>query len=164
VLVANVVNGPDNALNEDWKSTIARATGSGKRVIGYVRTGYLGVSQQRFTTRLGSNDLADWVAQIQTDVETWYNLYGNAIGGIFFDEGWNDCGPNNVYAELYRYINHWTKTRHPDAYTVLNPGATMPQVSCLIYLPSSRSRLEDDTKDIDAAASCQPQRGSHIIH
>jgi hypothetical protein len=127
VLVANVVNGPDNTVNTDWQKTIARAAASGKRVLGYVRTGYLGVSQQAYTTRLGSGDLADWVAQIQTDVNTWYQLYGSNIGGIFFDEGWNQCGPENRYAELYRYINEWTKTRYPGAYTVLNPGATMPQ-------------------------------------
>jgi hypothetical protein len=37
-------------------------------VLGYVRTGYLGVSQQAFTTRLGSGALADWTAQIEQDV------------------------------------------------------------------------------------------------
>jgi Spherulation-specific family 4 len=57
----------------------------------------------------------------------WYQLYPGNIGGIFFDEGWNDCGPNNVYAELYRTISESTKRRYPGAFTMLNPGATMPQ-------------------------------------
>jgi hypothetical protein len=127
VLVANAVNGPDSALDTSWKSVIDRAAASGKTVIGYVRTGYLGVSQQGFKTRLGSGNLADWTAQIEEDVDMWYSLYGNSIGGIFFDEGWNDCGPNNVYANLYIHIDRYTKTKHPGAFTVLNPGATMPQ-------------------------------------
>ncbi|KAH8689782.1 Spherulation-specific family 4-domain-containing protein [Phaeosphaeriaceae sp. PMI808] len=57
----------------------------------------------------------------------WYQLYPGKIGGIFFDEGWNDCGPKNVYSELYRRINDNTKRKYPGAYTVLNPGATMPK-------------------------------------
>ncbi|KAL4891313.1 fibronectin type III domain protein [Aspergillus ambiguus] len=127
VLVANVLNGPDTTINGDWSKVIDRAYASGKRILGYVRTGYLGQSQQKFETRLGSTDLADWVSQIQTDVDLWYSLYPGKIGGIFFDEGWNDCGPDNQYAELYRFISDNTKRRHPNAFTVLNPGATMPQ-------------------------------------
>ncbi|KAF2789429.1 hypothetical protein K505DRAFT_191768, partial [Melanomma pulvis-pyrius CBS 109.77] len=127
VLIANVVNGPDATVNQDWKTVIASASAKGKRVIGYVRTGYLGVSQQQFKTRLGSTDLADWTAQIEQDVDMWYKLYPGNMGGIFFDEGWNDCGPNNVYSELYRRISDNTKRKYPGAYTVLNPGATMPK-------------------------------------
>ncbi|KAI9703551.1 MAG: hypothetical protein M1820_005855 [Bogoriella megaspora] len=127
VLVANILNGPDSVVNPGWKAVIDKAIANGKRVIGYVRTVYLGVSQQQFTTRLGSHDLVDWTSQIESDVDKWYELYGNGIGGIFFDEGWNDCGPNNIYADLYKYINSYTKRKHPNAFTVLNPGATMPQ-------------------------------------
>jgi hypothetical protein len=127
VLVANVLNGPDTTVNEDWAKVIDRAHTSGKRILGYVRTGYLGQSQQAFETRLGSTDLANWVSQIQTDVDLWYQLYPGKIGGIFFDEGWNDCGPDNLYADLYRFITDATKRKHPGAFTVLNPGATMPQ-------------------------------------
>ncbi|KAL5359299.1 Spherulation-specific family 4-domain-containing protein [Aspergillus floccosus] len=116
VLVANVLNGPDITVNEDWAKVINRAYDSGKRILGYVRTGYLGQSQQKFETRLGSTDLADW-----------YELYPGKIGGIFFDEGWNDCGPDNLYADLYRFITDNTKRKHANAFTVLNPGATMPQ-------------------------------------
>jgi hypothetical protein len=127
VLIANVLNGPDTTVNLDWESVISRASNAGKRVIGYVRTGYLGVSIQQFQTRLGSTDLADWVSQIEIDVDLWYQLYPGIIGGIFFDEGWNDCGPNNQYSELYRFISDNTKRKYPGAFTVLNPGATMPQ-------------------------------------
>ncbi|PYH81051.1 fibronectin type III domain protein [Aspergillus uvarum CBS 121591] len=127
VLVANVLNGPDTTVNEDWEKVILRANAAGKRVLGYMRTGYLGVSNDHFQTRLGSADLADWVLQIQTDIDLWYTLYPGMVGGIFFDEGWNQCGDNNKYAELYRFITDYTKRMHPGAFTVLNPGATMPQ-------------------------------------
>jgi hypothetical protein len=127
VLVANVVNGPDSTTNPGWTDIIPKATASGKTVIGYVRTGYLGVSFQKFTTRLGSSKTSDWIAQIQEDVDQWYRLYPGQIGGIFFDEGWNDCGLNNRNADLYKFITQETKRKYPGAYTVLNPGAPMPQ-------------------------------------
>ncbi|KAL3451137.1 Spherulation-specific family 4-domain-containing protein [Aspergillus insuetus] len=128
ILVANVVNGPDSAVDSDWKDVITREAASGKTVLGYVRTGYLGVSMQKFTTRLGSGDLADWTAQIEEDIDMWYALYGDNIGGIFFDEGWPKCGANNEYVDLYKYINNYTKRKHPGAFTVLNPGS--PMASC----------------------------------
>jgi len=151
VLVANVVNGPDSAANAGWTDVIPRAAASGKTVLGYVRTGYLGVSFQKFTTRLGSSHTSDWyvtqgcnpicrlkqqtdsipslcrVAQIQEDVDQWYRLYPGHIGGIFFDEGWNDCGAGDLNAKLYKFITQETKRKYPGAYTVLNPGAPMPQ-------------------------------------
>jgi len=37
-----------------------------------VRTGYLDVSKQKLKTMLGSTDLADWIAQIESEVELWY--------------------------------------------------------------------------------------------
>lgn len=123
ILVANVVNGPDTQVDDAWKSIIDQAHASGKTVLGYVRTGYLGVSQQQFKTRLGSGDLADWTAQIERDVDIWYELYGSSMGGIFFDEGWPECGSDNQYVNLYKYINDYTKRAHPGALTVLNPGS-----------------------------------------
>jgi hypothetical protein len=117
VVVANVVNGPDSSANAGWTDVIPRAAASGKVVLGYVRTGYLGVSFQKFTTRLGSSLTSDWVAQIQEDVDQWYSLYPGMMGGIFFDEGWNDCGADNINAELYKFITQQTKLKYPGAYT-----------------------------------------------
>ncbi|KAH7390394.1 hypothetical protein BKA64DRAFT_747488 [Cadophora sp. MPI-SDFR-AT-0126] len=57
----------------------------------------------------------------------WYKPYPN-IGGIFFDEGWPECGPNNQYVNLYKYINDFVKRAYPGAVTVLNPGS--PIASC----------------------------------
>ncbi|XMA20860.1 hypothetical protein WAI453_013651 [Rhynchosporium graminicola] len=127
VLVANVLNGPDYVVNTAWKSVIDQIAAGGKTIIGYVRTRYLGVSKQRFTTRLGSHDLADWASQIEQDIDKWFELYGTSLGGIFFDEGWPECGPNIIYADLYAYINNYTKRKHPGAFTVLNPGSPIAQ-------------------------------------
>ncbi|OAL43327.1 hypothetical protein IQ07DRAFT_464733, partial [Pyrenochaeta sp. DS3sAY3a] len=127
VLVANVLNGPDTVADSNWTSVIQQAASSGKTVIGYVRTGYLGISQQKFKTRLGSGDLADWVSQIEQDIDKWFELYPGSIGGIFFDEGWPECGPDNIYSNVYAYINAYTKRKHPGAFTVLNPGSTIAQ-------------------------------------
>lgn len=191
ILVANVVNGPDSAANRGWVDVIPRAAASGKTVLGYVRTGYLGVSFQHFTTRLGLSKTSDWVAQVQEDVAQWYRLYPD-IGGIFFDEGWNDCGENNVNAELYRHINQNTKRIHPGAYTVLNPGAPMPQcfehsadtlltteVSCATYTSDAYAPCDWTPADsrkiwhiiydvpesqVASVAALARQRGAGIVH
>lgn len=79
VLVANVLNGPDTVVSNDWTRVLMQAAAKKKRVIGYVRTGYLGLAPadptgpfEPFVTRLGSRELADWVAQIEGDVDLWY--------------------------------------------------------------------------------------------
>lgn len=126
VLIANVVNGPDTSPDDAWAKVINDTSNSGKTVIGYVRTGYFGLSNQNFTTRLGSRDLSDWIAQIEEDVDLWYRLYPN-IKGIFFDEAWYECGESNLYSDLYRQISDSTKRKHQGAFTVLNPGRFMPQ-------------------------------------
>ena len=128
ILIANAVNGPDSAVDTSWQSVINRASAAGKIMLGYVRTGYLGRNTDAYRTRLGSTDPADWAAQIEEDVDAWYALYGSSMGGIFFDEGWPECGPNNIYRDLYKYINDYTKRNHPGAYTILNPGS--PIDSC----------------------------------
>ncbi|KAB8067105.1 Spherulation-specific family 4-domain-containing protein [Aspergillus leporis] len=101
VLVANVLNGPDYVVDNSWKSVIEQAA--------------------------SLKDLADWASQIEQDIDKWFELYGSSLGGIFFDEGWPECGPNNIYADLYAYINKYTKNKHPSAFTVLNPGSPIAQ-------------------------------------
>lgn len=82
VLIANVYNGPgaaDSKDSKEWTTVIKNATEHGKTVIGYVRTGYLGLANlskkfgdKPFVTELGSAESVDWIAQIQEQVETWY--------------------------------------------------------------------------------------------
>jgi hypothetical protein len=125
ITVANVLNGPDFRRKPIWTDVMARAHGSGKRVLGYVDTGYLGLTGQK--TRLGSSDPADWIAQAEQDINVWYALYGESLDGIFFDQGYNTCGPNNDFASWYDHLNQFEKRHHPGALTVLNPGAVVPQ-------------------------------------
>jgi hypothetical protein len=125
IAVANVLNGPDFRRKPIWTDVMARTHGSGKRVLGYVDTGYLGLTGQK--TRLGSSDPADWIAQAEQDINVWYALYGESLDGIFFDQGYNTCGPNNDFASWYDHLNQFEKRHHPGALTVLNPGAVVPQ-------------------------------------
>jgi hypothetical protein len=59
VLVTNHANHPDSAAKAGWTDVVPRAAASGKIVLGYVRTRYLGVSFQQFTTRLRSSKTSD---------------------------------------------------------------------------------------------------------
>lgn len=124
VLVANPLNGPDYQPMTSWGAVMQRAHNAGIRVLGYVSTGYLGVTTPGLTNRLGSTATEDWLSQIQRDVTAWYDFYGSAVDGIFFDEMHNRCGPgtSNEWADIYRMLNDWLKREHPGAFTVGNPG------------------------------------------
>lgn len=130
ILVANAVSGPDSSPSPSWQAVINEGSASGKLMLGYVRTGYFSQNAAYtpdgvpYKTRLLSTSLNDWIAQIQSDVDAWYSLYSN-IGGIFFDEGWFQCGSNNEFHDAYKFINDYTKRNHQGAYTVLNPGSAM---------------------------------------
>lgn len=126
LLVANPNNGPDASINGDYTSVITQTVGSGKKLLGYVRTGYLSLSADRFTTRSGSTTIDAWKTQIKGDIDLWYQLDPN-ISGIFFDECWNECGSSNQFAQVYKELSNYVKNKSPGAYTVANPGATIPQ-------------------------------------
>lgn len=78
VLVMNVLNGPDTAYSKDWAAVITKAKAAKKKILGYVRTGYLGLSPsdpgpfEAFETRDGSHKISDWIAQVERDTELWY--------------------------------------------------------------------------------------------
>jgi chitodextrinase len=125
IAVANVVNGPDYQAYSDYANAIQQASAAGIKVLGYVRTGYFSASG--FTTRLGQTDPASWIAQIEQDVNAWYSFYGSSgLAGIFFDEGMNACGANNLYPNLYSAITAYVKQNHKGALVVENPGAPVP--------------------------------------
>jgi hypothetical protein len=125
IVVANVANGPDFQAKPYWTDVMARSHASGKRVLGYVDTGYLGLTGQR--TRLGSPRAGDWIVQIQQDISRWYALYPGMLDGIFFDQGYNQCGEGDAIALQYRFVHEFQKQHHRGSMTVLNPGATVPQ-------------------------------------
>ncbi|MEU4515321.1 spherulation-specific family 4 protein [Nonomuraea wenchangensis] len=125
ILVANVANGPGDEAEPAYTSALAAAHAAGIKVIGYVDTGYFGTTG--LGTRLGSASADDWRAQIQSDVNKWYQFYGASIDGIFFDQAQNACGPtagSQTYADLYREATAYVKKYHPGATTVANPGVS----------------------------------------
>ncbi|WP_432989299.1 spherulation-specific family 4 protein [Dactylosporangium sp. CA-233914] len=121
IAVANPFSGPGKTRDPLYAAAIAAARAGGVTVLGYVPTGYLGTTGR--TTRLGQTTPAAWSAQVQQDIETWYRLYGgDGLGGIFFDEVQNVCGPDGAYARTYRALDEHTRAWHRGAFTVVNPG------------------------------------------
>lgn len=168
ILVANILNGPDYIADGAWKAVINKAASQGRTIVGYVRTGYLGVSKQRFTTRLGSSQLAEWVSQIEQDVDKWYELYGSSLGGIFFDEGWPECGPNSIYVNTYAHINNYVKRKYPGAFTVLNPGSPIakcyePTMDALLTFESNYGNYSTKFVPNDWVPS-DPRKIWHIVY
>jgi hypothetical protein len=134
IVVANVANGPGSVPVADWAAVIHRAQESGSRVLGYVDTGYLGsaslVQPDGLPTRSGGLGPQAWLAQIDADIDAWYEFYGSDLGGIFLDEGTSACGPtagSNEYADEYRTIRDALRAAHPGALTALNPGIAVPR-------------------------------------
>ena len=84
LVVANIADGPGLVREERWAAAFAGARATGCDVVGYVDTGYLGLTGLR--TQRGSTLLGDWLEQILGDVETWYRLYGDQVTGIFLDQ------------------------------------------------------------------------------
>ncbi|MFC7244117.1 spherulation-specific family 4 protein [Catellatospora aurea] len=121
IAVANPFSGPGKTRDPNYAAAITAAKAAGVRVLGYVATGYLGSTGR--ATRLNETTPAAWAAQVQQDVATWYRLYGaDGLGGIFFDEVQNVCGPQDAYIDTYRMLDRHTEKAHPGAFTVINPG------------------------------------------
>jgi hypothetical protein len=123
--IANVANGPSGAVDSNWTTAIDDAHNGGVRVLGYVDTGYLGTADNRLT-RLGDGSISAWLDQAEADVNQWYNLYGSAMGGIFFDDALNTCGTSDAYSNAYAELSQYVKVNHPGALTVINPGIDVP--------------------------------------
>jgi hypothetical protein len=167
VVVANVLNGPGSTAVSGWATAIDGAHASGKKVLGYVDTGYLGLTGR--TTRLGSTAMADWVAQIEQDINAWYNLYGNSIDGIFFDDGYNACGAGNEYPAVYQAVNQYEKVNHPGSMTVLNPGIAVPQcyegaADVLLTFEGSEATYESSAYQALGWTPKSPSEIWHIIY
>jgi hypothetical protein len=96
---------------------------SGCDVVGYVDTGYLGLTGLR--TQRGSTLLDDWLEQILRDVGAWYQLYGDRVTGIFLDQvAESDDGAS--MAPVFRRLRDDIRRLDTDAVLVLNPGVAVP--------------------------------------
>lgn len=126
IAIANPYNGPHDVVDPNYTRVIKAAVDSGITMLGYVDIGYFGTTGH--TTRLGGSDPDAWLAQAQQDVNAWYELYGDAgIGGIFFDQVTNQCGPDNGYVHRISMLNAYLKERHIEAISVTNQGTGMEE-------------------------------------
>jgi len=138
-----VVNGsqskPETPFNPAWARSIAKLHDAGVRVLTYVDTGYYGVTFPPYSPRDtrpdgpggGSHSTAAWTAQIEADIDGWFDLYGSyGVDGIFLDETTEPCGTDthpNEYVDLYAGIRHYIAVHHPGAYVAINPGVPVDQ-------------------------------------
>ena len=124
LVVANVADGPGLVREKSWAIALHDVRSAGSQVVGYVDTGYLGLTGSR--TWLGSTLIDDWLEQILHDINTWYRLYGDALTGIFFDqvaESWDGASIAPVFRRLRDHVRQLDST----AVTVLNAGAALPE-------------------------------------
>lgn len=131
-----VVNGsrsaPELPYDPHWGEVFTLLHRARTRPIGYVDTGYLGLSfgGPGQVTRAdgpgrGLSAVDAWTAQITRDVDDWYRAYGAAgLQGIFLDRTTALCGPGDQYVDRYRVLVARIRERHPGAYLVMNPGRT----------------------------------------
>ncbi len=123
LVVANVSDGPGLVREEQWADALRGVRAAGSHVVGYVDTGYLGLTG--LGTRHGSTFIDDWIEQILHDVTSWHWLYGDQLTGIFFDQvAESDDGPS--VAPVLRRLREHVRELAPDAITVLNPGTAVP--------------------------------------
>ncbi len=101
IAVANPTSGPGTAAQTAYTDEITTQHNAGRKVIGYVATGY------------GNRAIAD----VKADIDKWYSFYP-AIDGIFLDEQANTASLVAHYADLYNYI----KGKQAAAIAVGNPG------------------------------------------
>ena len=134
-----VVNGsrsaPEVPYDRAWADSFRTLRAAGSLPLGYVDTGYLGIDfgSGSLATRAdgpggGRRTVADWVRQIEADVDAWYALYAVAgLRGVFLDQTPAVCGPDSGYVDSYREIVERIRRAHPGAYVVMNPGRSVEQ-------------------------------------
>ncbi len=177
--VVNPSSGPGTSPDSNWANWINNVHGAGIRVIGYVDTGYFGtntIGAQRLT-RLRQGDMQSWENQIEQDVDQFYNFYSQAgLDGIFFDDGQNVCGQNNIIAQYYTEIYNYVKKNHPGAFVVMNPGTSVSlclentadtlldfEGTYLCYVQDS-SCPQSEWYTPEAWSTTDPNKYYHIIH
>ena len=125
IAIANPNSGPGTAVVPEYSKVIKAAANAGRKVIGYVDTGYFGLNDNR-KTRNGDGSTSAWTQQIKSDIDKFYSFYPE-IKGIFLDDGLNQCGANNVNVNLYKVIHDYIKQKHPGHLVVINPGTNADQ-------------------------------------
>jgi hypothetical protein len=123
LVVANVADGPGVFREKPWALALRDVRATGSHVVGYVDTGYLGLTGLR--TRLGSTFIDAWIEQILHDIDSWYRTYDEVLTGIFFDQVAESHDGSSIVPVLRR-LRQRVLQLDPDAVTVLNAGASVP--------------------------------------
>lgn len=170
LVVANVADGPGIAREASWANALSDVRDGGAHVVGYVDTGYLGITGP--TTRDGSGFLDDWLAQILHDIDDWFALYGDIVTGIFFDQVTESEDGASVAPVLRRLRDH-VRMHAPEAVIVLNPGVAVPASFAgladvlVTFEGSCESYLEHGTPNGYEPLTWTPPAGQliwHIVH
>jgi hypothetical protein len=123
-------SGPQVPFNLAWANAIKKVHDGGPMVLAYVDTGYYGFAFPPYPAHAtrpdgpggGSTSTSAWTAQIEADVDAWYDLYGSyGVDGIFLDESVEPCGTvanPSLYVDLYAAISDYISAHHPEAYNV----------------------------------------------
>jgi hypothetical protein len=132
VAIVNEDNGPldgtSATVDSDLAARIQAAHKAGVKVLGYVDSGYLGTSPNNRKTRSGGTSEAAWMAQAESDVSSWYSLYGSdGIDGIFFDDGLSTCPSGTDYVNQYATLKGYVDKLDATAMVADNPGADVGQ-------------------------------------
>lgn len=123
LVVANVADGPGLFREKAWALALREVRAAGSHIVGYVDTGYLGLTGQR--TRLGSTFIDAWIEQILHDIDSWYRMYDDLLTGIFFDQVAESEDGSSI-VPILRRLRERVQRLDPNAVTVLNAGASVP--------------------------------------
>lgn len=157
-VIANVNSGPGSAVDPGWQHVLDEMYSTGTTPVGYVDTGYLGFTGR--STRAGAADVASWLAQVERDVDSWFDFYGNDIDGIFFDQTESTCGPgagSDEYVNLYKVLNRYVHDKYPGSLTIDNPGVPVPE--CYSHAADVLVTFEGDYADyVNPTSGFVPQQ------
>lgn len=132
IAILNPNNGPGGGKDEHWTNVVHNLQNAGVKVIGYVATGYAGVSQD----------------SIKAQIDNYYSWYN--LNGVFLDE----VSPDNH--DYYKDLANYAKSSNISSTVVLNPGASVPSsysdaADVIIIFENAYSPSGVDTNGIDAS-------------
>jgi hypothetical protein len=170
LVVANIADGPGLFREKPWALALHDVRAAGSHIVGYVDTGYLGLTGQR--TRLGSTLIDAWIEQILHDIDSWYRMYDDLLTGIFFDQVAESEDGSSIVPVL-RGLRERVLRLDRDALTVLNAGASVPASFAGIadilvtFEGPCETYLAENTADAYEPLSWVPTPGQliwHIVH
>jgi len=132
IAILNPNNGPGGSKDDHWTNVVYNLQHAGVKVIGYVATGYTGVSQD----------------SIKAQIDDYYSWY--KVDGVFLDE----VSPDNH--DYYKELANYAKSTNSSLTVVLNPGASVPSsysdaADVIIIFENAYAPSGVDTNGIDAS-------------